>query len=761
VKNIILLSDGTGNSAAKIFKTNVWRFYEALDLNCPDQIALYDDGVGTASVPALAMLGGAFGWGLKRNVLDLYFFACRNYRKDDRLFLFGFSRGAFTARVLAGLIADQGLIQNEDGAELKRLASWAYRRYRRRYVSTKGLVKPLRWVRDRIFSTWDAVRGKRAYDEVSRVKQPEIAFLGMWDTVDAYGLPIDELTQGWDHWVWPLSMPNQQLSRRVRKACHALSLDDERRTFFPVLWDERDEQVSANSTHLDQERLSQVWFAGVHANVGGGYPDDTLAYTSLTWMATEAVKHGLRFMPHLCKAASHVPFHWFEKATPCAPLHDSRRGPGSYYRYQPRKIAKLIADRDAGVWIERVKIHESVFDRITNGVDGYSPIVLPARYAVVTRAGTVLDGDQPNEHANPYEHSTQALARSHRQESVWNIVWWRKWVYFATVAFTLVLLVLPFVPDAYQVGLLDYRLPIMSAGVALLGNMVPGFLAAWLEYYETYPLRLIALAAIITLFIATSSKLKQRIGDGMRQLWRGTGTSPTGPAPLPMDLLARLRRAPAMLAMARFMTAYFWPTLFGVTMLILLAGAIPIGLVRATFDVENVSGLMCHDNPTDAGPVLGPWVFTFDPKRFCHATGIALQQDARYSVEIFPEDFLRYSYRPSSVVYPLFPLRRVLQADWFVPVARVGSTGAEHYPLTSHVSAFTAQRSGQLMVFLNDLVLPWPKWDAWYADNPAETACIRVTRISSDEREAPSTMAPPPRCVDSTGNLIVSLAIKN
>jgi hypothetical protein len=214
-----------------------------------------------------------------------------------------------------------------------------------------------------------------------------------------------------------------------------------------------------------------------------------------------------------------------------------------------------------------------------------------------------------------------------------------------------------------------------------------------------------------------------------------------------------------MLATARFMTLYFWPTLFGVTMLILLAGAIPMGLVRATFDIENVSGLMCHDNPTDATPLLGPWVFTFDPKRFCHATGISLQQEARYSVEIFPEDFLRYSYRPSSLVYPLFPLRRVLQADWFVPVARVGSTGAEHYALSGHVSVFTAQRSGQLMVFLNDLVLPWARWDAWYADNPDETACIRVTRISSDEREP--TMAPPPRCVDSAGNLIVSLAIKN
>jgi len=98
-RNLVVFSDGTGNSAAKLFKTNVWRMYDALDLNCPDQIALYDDGVGTASLPLLALIGGAFGWGLKRNVLDLYVFLCRNYREGDHIFAFGFSRGAFTIRV--------------------------------------------------------------------------------------------------------------------------------------------------------------------------------------------------------------------------------------------------------------------------------------------------------------------------------------------------------------------------------------------------------------------------------------------------------------------------------------------------------------------------------------------------------------------------------------------------------------------------------------------------------------------------------------
>src|SRR5207247_10947479 len=144
-KNIVLLSDGTGNSAAKLFKTNVWRLYGALDLGDPGrQIAYYDDGVGTSSFRPLAILGGVFGFGLKRNVLDLYRFACRNYRRGDRIFGFGFSRGAFTIRIVAGFIARQGLVPyagNE--AQLSRDALAAYRVYRNRFNVTGGLVAPL------------------------------------------------------------------------------------------------------------------------------------------------------------------------------------------------------------------------------------------------------------------------------------------------------------------------------------------------------------------------------------------------------------------------------------------------------------------------------------------------------------------------------------------------------------------------------------------------------------------------------------------
>ncbi len=112
-KTIAIFTDGTGNAASSLFKTNVWRLYQALDLalltpqqvaaGTTPQIAYYQDGVGTSSFKPLAIIGGAFGWGLKRNVIDAYRYLCRNYQSNDRIFLFGFSRGGFTARILLGL----------------------------------------------------------------------------------------------------------------------------------------------------------------------------------------------------------------------------------------------------------------------------------------------------------------------------------------------------------------------------------------------------------------------------------------------------------------------------------------------------------------------------------------------------------------------------------------------------------------------------------------------------------------------------------
>jgi uncharacterized protein (DUF2235 family) len=146
-KSIVLLSDGTGNSAAKVWRTNVWRLFQALDLKGSNQIAIYDDGVGTSSFLPLAILGGVFGFGLKRNVLNLYKFLCRNYQSDDKIYAFGFSRGAFTIRVVIGLVLNQGLVKFTSESELDKKARAAYRAYRYARFPGGNLAFPFLWLR--------------------------------------------------------------------------------------------------------------------------------------------------------------------------------------------------------------------------------------------------------------------------------------------------------------------------------------------------------------------------------------------------------------------------------------------------------------------------------------------------------------------------------------------------------------------------------------------------------------------------------------
>src|SRR5215831_16029212 len=307
-KRIILLSDGTGNSAAKVWRTNVWRLFQSLELRTSDQVATYDDGVGTSSFKPMALLSGAFGIGLKRNVLGLYKFLCRNYKskqdyealaqqmrsqnedagaleelKDDEVFLFGFSRGAFTVRILTGLVLTQGLVRFDSERELERNVRAAYRAYRTLRFPGWTLERPFRYIRN-LFASHTHNPDDRP---VARIR-----FIGVWDTVAAYGSPIDEMTRGFSQYIWPLELPTHTLSGRVDKACHALAIDEERTSFAPELWKESDSPLPSCTK---EETLSQVWFAGVHANVGGGYPDDSLANVSLSWMMAEAADCGLRF----------------------------------------------------------------------------------------------------------------------------------------------------------------------------------------------------------------------------------------------------------------------------------------------------------------------------------------------------------------------------------------------------------------------------------------------------------------------------------
>ncbi len=766
-RNIVVFSDGTGNSSAKLFKTNVWRMYDAIDLSGTDQIALYDDGVGTASFAPLAVLGGGFGWGLKRNVRDLYMFLCRNYRPGDRIFAFGFSRGAFTVRVLAGLIESEGLIRGHDGRELMRLATWAYRRYRGRRNPTRGMMGVFRRARNGLLQFAEKLRGCRSYaslDGTSAKVKPRIEFLGVWDTVDAYGLPMDELTRGWDQWIWPLSMPDIcTLPDCVDKACHAVALDDERNTFHPLLWDETGHQVNLGSTHTDEERLTQVWFAGVHSDVGGGYPDDGLAHAPLVWISREAQKRGLRFQSHLYDAppAFPIPKIWPPRFSASAPLHDSRRGFGSYYRYNPRHIKRLTDDDFASIVVRRPKIHASVFDRLRDGTDAYAPIVLPDRYAAVMWDGAVKEGT-----GNPFESTTQAQARAREQESVWNLVWQRRIFYFLTVGVSLYLAAQPIMPDGMRVNSLDGGSPTAAGVIHLLGSFVPGFVSSWLVHYEKFPWQLITGGVAIWLLMSRGTTLQRTIRQRMREIWTPIVENPGATVvvpPGPGDPIFKLRTSSPYRHFFSFVARQFLPFVFGLTMLAVLVLASLLVLHRVTYEAAAVGGRACSGSK-DASPLAGTRIVPLDPAIHCVASGVMLQKDHTYELSIAvpavaPDDPPEGTYVPgrrtgvwmdggyrvptaagfgserARIFTWSLPLRRILLAPWYAPIARLGRWGADYRIIGATPTRFRASRDSELFLFVNDAVLPWPFWFRLYANNTGAPGQVTVRLVSGPSAE--------------------------
>ncbi|SFV16432.1 DUF2235 domain-containing protein [Bradyrhizobium arachidis] len=387
-RKLVLFADGTGN-AFTTQESSVWRLYEALDHTQPDQIAHYIKGVGTAGWAPLAALDGATGIGVPGNVRKLYRFLCWNWREGDEIYIFGFSRGAFTARTLAAMISSQGLMPAViddtpvSHAEMERNAKAAWREYRRDTVPwTKSLptIWVTRWIRDFLLFIYHWLCGHRSYAEVrSKMgvrKDVEIEFLGLFDTVEAFGVPIEELRLAVDWAIWPISFRNHRLSHKVRQACHALALDDERTTFHPLRIDQ---------SHPGREQIvKEVWFAGVHSDIGGGYPESTLSFVPLVWMV-EQLRGRLRFQDGEIE-------HFQDYQSAIGPRHDSRSGAAVLYRYGPRPI---LAGRENG---GEPVVHFAVIERMLFGCDDYAPIMLPADCRVLlpndTKLpdGTVLPG---------------------------------------------------------------------------------------------------------------------------------------------------------------------------------------------------------------------------------------------------------------------------------------------------------------------------------------------------------------------------------
>ena len=527
-KRIALFSDGTGNSSAKAQKTNVWRLFQALDQQKRGQIAKYDDGVGTSSNKYLALLGGAFGWGLKRNVIDLYKFVCRNYNPGDDIYGFGFSRGAFTIRVLVGLIAREGLVTFRSEEELDRHAAAAYRSFRyKAFPSKSPLVWLARHSRDIFLYIRNLISGLKGYDQVAAATRAAnrdevpIRFLGLWDTVEAYGMPIEELKRGIDWVLWPMLFGDMKLTPCVRRAVHALSLDDERTTFHPLLWDETWEAELVATGQAVADRITQVWFAGVHSNVGGGYPEDQLSLIPLEWILGEAVKNGLSLIPDEVKDI-------VSAKSPYARLYDSRAGFAAYYRYSPRTTPR-IAYRGTPIL---PNIHWSVLMRMVYGADSYAPITLPHAFRVLTPAGNLLRFDHLSQslhhggslttHNAELDAAVVALGTPDHNEVglVWDTVFWRRCLYLLTMGFTVAAAAFPLFSKLLPTQRANEvaRGPI-STVVDALSGLIPPFAGPWKDSLKAYPLEFGLLVIGIAVTLVGSQTLEGRIHDRARLVW--------------------------------------------------------------------------------------------------------------------------------------------------------------------------------------------------------------------------------------------------
>lgn len=805
IRNIVLLSDGTGNSRGKLFRTNVWRVYEALDLadpkdpKTPRQFAFYDDGVGSSSIKPLALLGGAVGFGLARNVGDLYRFLCRTYRHGDRIYAFGFSRGAFTIRVLVGLITSQGLVKyTGNERELVRLSRAAWRAYRYRFTPKLNYILGLRKLRDAILTSWAGLRGLDPYRRDANLSVPAIEFLGLWDTVDAYGLPFDELTRAIDTLIWPVTMRDLKLDCRVRQAVHALALDDERNAFHPRLWDESEER--------DPNRIRQVWFAGVHSDVGGGYPDQGLSHVSLDWVMTAASRASadpalkLRFVERVRSIQRQL-------SDENGPMNDSRRGLAGYYRYNPRRLEQLYAE--AGMPGTLPKVHLSAFRRIQVGQDAYAPITLPRDLHVVPitdeGGGSSITGLKRMSDAGWLEPDTPALdgrqlgAYARGREQVFNLVWARRVIYFITLGATGALLGWPLlsVDDAE----VCQSWCVLSPVIRGLDYLLPDVASSWTAWYANRPVYFLVPTAILCTGLWLGGQLQRSIGDAMRRVWYAIET--THPSKRENERQAaaderqqdsappappRASRACAFVQALRTHEGYQrGVTLLGQMVLPILA-LITVGVAMTTyganllFEAQASSGRICEGSGNEDPVGYLPRTHSFDIKSICSATGLRLDRGGNYLLTIsnaplgggpapVPESESepdrsgsRCTYGdggiaadlrgvpPSDVTMTMrlgTLLRRTLSEPWLLPMARIASQGADVYPLHPEPSVtraepltllqtrLVARSTGELFLHVNDAVGFPLMWDKFYENN-CGTLHVRISRLTPEEPPVPT-----------------------
>ena len=321
MKNIVICSDGTGNEYGQNI-TNVVETFK-LSNKTKDQIVYYDPGVGTGGYhydEGTGKLKAAYdsgtGTGVHKNVEQAYSYLMEVYEPGDKIYLFGFSRGAFTIRSLAGMLHKIGLLPADHDNQLE-------------YASKYYLDKKYHHI----------AQGFK--DEFSR--PCPVHFIGVWDTVES-----TLLHEG-------AKFTDTKLNPEVKNAYHAVSIDEKRKDFPVCLWDENN--LAAG------QKMEQIWFAGVHSNVGGWYDSRDLSSIPLCWMVEKAKAAGLK----IDDAAFNQRLN---ERKPLGKIHESYEK-FWFFRGSRRRVIP-----------ENAHVHQSVVDRMS-GVSKYKP-TLPTNYTLIT-----------------------------------------------------------------------------------------------------------------------------------------------------------------------------------------------------------------------------------------------------------------------------------------------------------------------------------------------------------------------------------------
>ena len=290
------------------------------------QLIYYDQGVGTGNTLDRAS-GGAFGDGLEENIHDAYRFLVANYEPGDELYLFGFSRGAFTVRSIGGMIRKCGILERR-----------AVRYYRDAIALYRNEQHP---------DDPQPMQFRKSCSLIHEEPIP-IRMIGVWDTVGSLGIPLRGLR-------WLTRREHQfhdtELSGSVQVACHALAIDERRAPFVPTLWDYKPKPG---------QQVEQVWFCGAHSDVGGGYAETGLSDIALEWMIGKARAAGLAFDAAAIEA---YPL----KPDPVGKLHNSKTG-----------LYRLTAGIDRAIGADPTQsVHPSVRTR-WDADPGYRPAPLKA-----------------------------------------------------------------------------------------------------------------------------------------------------------------------------------------------------------------------------------------------------------------------------------------------------------------------------------------------------------------------------------------------